>query len=231
MRSLGHSLGVFAFTLVACDDGVSPAPGVRAVSFSREEVQLTVPGSFSSAELLGLRVDAEPGVSTEVRWTSSDTLAARIDANGLLHSCAAASSVTITAIAKADTTKRARARAIIGEPAPDMARITSITDMRTGLEVDASALRDFVFFHYFVSSRWTECSAAALVEFAVVPGSGSDAVLWERAGLPESGDLAATAGWLTKLVGNGPYTLWVRLLIPGRAAPLPLVAEAAEIRN
>lgn len=231
VRLLRNCTCVFAFTLLACDDGVSPAPRIQAVRFAREEVQVTVPGAFPTAELLGLRVDAEPGASTEVRWTSSDTIAAPIDATGFLHSCAAVSSVTITAIAKADTTKRASARVIISEPAPGIAGVTSITDMRTGLQVDASALRDGVFFNYFVSGRWTECSALALVEFAVVPASGGDAVMFARTGFPGRGDLVARAGWLTALVQNGAYVLWLHLLIPGRAAPLPLAAVPAEIRN
>src|SRR5512138_917083 len=118
-------IGLFAAALVGCDNGVSPAPRVQAVSFSREDVGLPAPGSASGAELFGLSVDAEPGASTEVRWTSSDTIAAPIDATGVLHSCAAGS-VTITAIAKADSTKRASARVIITEPVPGMAGITSI---------------------------------------------------------------------------------------------------------
>jgi len=222
---------MFAFTLVACDEGVSPAPRIQSLSFSREEAHLDAPASFSAAELFGLRVDAEPGASTDVRWTSSDTIAAPIDATGLLHSCGAASSVTITAIAKADTTKRATARAIIREPAPRMAEITSITDMQTGLPVDASTLRNSVRFNYSVSRRWAECSAFALVELAVVPARGGDPVFAARTGFTGGGDFVGTAGWLTRLVENGPYVLWLRLLIANRTAPLPLASMPAEIRN
>ena len=230
MRLWRSGIGLFASTLAACGDGVSPKR-IHAVTFSREAVQVTVPGSVSSAELLGLHVDAEPGASTEVQWTSSDTIAAPIDAAGLLHACAAASSVTITAIAKADTTKRASARVILSEPAAGMAGITRITDMQTGLPVDASALRGGVFFHYFVSGRWAECSTLALVEFAVVPVSGSNPVKSARTGFPGRGDFVGTAGWLTRLVENGRYVLALRLLIPGRVVPVPLAAVPAEIRN
>jgi len=226
------AVGLLALTLVACDASVSPAPRIRAVSFAREEVQLDVPGSASTADLLGLQVDAEPGASTAVRWTSSDTMAAPVDDAGVLHVCAPASSVTLTATAKDDTTKHASARAVLSASPVATARITSITDA-SGLPADVSALRGFVQFGYTVSATWLECSNLARVEFAVVPADGQVAVMFAQTGFPgpRGIDFVGTAGWLTALQPNGRYIVWVRLLIPGRTAPLPVATLPVELRN
>ena len=230
--SVRRYVGLLVLTLVACDEGVSPAPRIHAVSFAREEVQLEVPGSASTADLLGLRVDAEAGASTAVLWTSSDTIAAMVDAQGILHSCGPASSVTITARAKGDTTKRASAKATLSASPATTAGITSITDGQSGLPADASALRGFVRFGYTVSGRWLDCSNLARVEFAVTPADGRDAVMFAQTGFPGRGTgLVGTAGWLTALQPNGRYILWLRLLIPGRAAPLPVATFPVDVRN
>src|SRR5262245_59650116 len=230
--SVRRYVGLLVLTLVACDEGVSPAPRIHAVSFARQEVQVEVPGSASAGDLLGLRVDAEPGVSTAVRWTSSDTIAAPVDAAGVLHSCGPASSVTITATAKGDTTKRASAKATLGASPAATAGITSVTDGQSGLPADVSGLRGFVRFGYTVSGRWLDCSNLARVEFAVTPADGRNVVMFAQTGFPGRGtDLVGTAGWLTSLQPNGRYLLWLRLLIPGRSAPLPVATFPVDVRN
>lgn len=225
----------FIAVLAACDGGGSaPAPAVRAVSLTTAHLQLAAPSEFLLASLFQPRVAADPGANTDIRWSISDTVNARIEADGMLRLCAAIPDLTVTATSVADSTKRAVAHATVTEIAVSWASLTSVLDATSGAPADMRALRGEVLVGIVVDDRWLRCSSApARLELWVSPAVGTPVLVAARSFAPgATTDAAHSFRWNSASLPNGSYSFVTRVYIAGRAEPARSMTSAPfDVRN
>jgi hypothetical protein len=144
---------------------------VRSVIVEPDSFSVTVEDSVS----LEATVEAQEGVSTEVRWSSSDTAVASVDSTGMVvgHSTGA---VTITATSVAEPGKSGSAQGSVEETSSASITISSLNG-----EGHDSVQGDVSVTGQFDEGRQTVTEVELLVDDTVVASqqftSGSDATI------------------------------------------------------
>jgi hypothetical protein len=220
--------------LAACDGGSSdPAPAVRAVSLTTAHLQLAAPSEFLLASLFQPRVAADPGANTDIRWSISDSVRARIEPGGVLRLCESVADLTVTATSVADSTKQAVAHATVSEMLLQWASVKSVSEAATGAPADMRALRGDVLVGVQVDDRWLRCRGLSRLELWISAAGGSPVLVGEQSFTPAAtSDPAHSFRWSSTSVPNGSYSFVTRVYVAGRAEPaLSLASAQFDVRN
>jgi hypothetical protein len=213
----------FALSFALGCDATPPAPAaVRAVSLTEVRLQLSAPSDFSLASLFQPRVAADPGANTDIRWSISDSVRARILDGGVLRLCESIADLVVTATSVADSTKKAVAHATVTEMALPWVSITSLLDAGTGAPVDVNALRGDVLVGVSgIEERRLRCNGLSRIELSVITAQNDVIAVEGRSFEPAAKSLPAQSfRWSTTSVPNGTYRLRLRVYLDGRADPV-----------
>lgn len=221
-----------ATTLVAaCDGGTTSSPGrVHAVSITTPIERLIAPMPIPLPGPFALRVDADPGVATDVRWTSSDTAVLSIDPGRVAHFCAPGV-VQLTATALADTTRSASVTLQVGRSLVALASITSLTDAADA-PVDINGLSGVVFVATGVHLDLLACTGLARVALVAVDAEGVEHAIESRDFSPPQRNLVGQRfRWSTAELPDGKYRLEFRAWLAGDVGPTEVAERPVIVRH
>lgn len=147
------AIGVGTATVTARLDGRNDQASAT-VTVRGRVMGLSVTPATATVEVggtlqLGATLSADPGTPGTLRWVSSDPSRASVESNGRVTGVAAGTA-TITAIAEADTTRRAsvavtvrpRVLSLSMSPARDTLFVTDTVTLRVALQGDSGVVRD-----------------------------------------------------------------------------------------
>ncbi|HYW32264.1 MAG TPA: Ig-like domain-containing protein [Gemmatimonas sp.] len=136
------SIGAATITAVSVEDtlrrassAITVVPIVRSVSVTPAAAGVSIGGSLQ----LSAALTADPGISTNIIWRSSNTAAAVVSNSGLVTGISA-DQVTITALSAADTLKRASATITVTSTPVSVAITQSSVSLSAGQSTTLQAV-------------------------------------------------------------------------------------------
>ena len=206
---------------IGCESATRPTPRVHAVTLTTATKLLPAPAAFPAGNIFELRVQADPGVDTTVRWSTSDSVAGKVDAGGVLRLCESIPTLFVTATSVADPTKSATARATVASLVIGWAGINAVLQAGTNAPADPAALRGDVIVRIGVDERFLGCTGLSRLQVVAEPSTGGAEV--QLANLlftpPRRTALVEDVTWSTTRVPNDEYVLSVRAYLAGRTEP------------